>query len=268
MKKFALAYWLFTILPALAFGQNIYDFDHSLKFADHLISSRDYEKAVKEYERLLFFSPGTDSIIFLLSKSYFLSGKYDKTIALLDSTGKGKDHNSSRLYLDALLLSDKFENAISFSQTCKNLLEDEKKSIYPRTLILSGNIKKIKKENPEDKITNQREKLVFEKAIEFKQKIPAIALGLSVIPGLGKVYSKNYSDAAMSFLAVSLCSFLAWRGFDKKGIYSAPGWFYGGLGAGLYFGNFYGAIKAAKNHNKWFREKIKAEMHEIIVSEN
>ena len=257
---------LFIISPSLSFfvsAQNIYDSDHSLKYAEHLFSSGKYEIAAKEYERLLFFSPNNDSLIFHLSLSYLRSRQYEKSLSLIEPKAIS-DSKFLNQYLNLLLLTRQYEKGKNFCTDNKNISDEKKNNFTARMLLCSGDWIKI---NETTVGIKECEKLFFSEAQKFHRKIPVIALGLSVIPGLGKVYTKNYADAAMSFFTVGICSFLAYRGFDKKGIESVPGWFYGGLGAGLYLGNFYGGVKAAKTYNKNFHEHISNEMEEIIVWE-
>ena len=234
-----------------------------MQYAAHLYKSKKYENAAKEYERLVFFHPNNDSLIFNLSCSYIHSKQYDKALAII----KPKISSNSIFlnhYPDILLLTGQYVQVDSFCSSNKNFSDQQKYIFNERVLLCSGDWKKLKEVSQQ---TKEKEKFIFAETKGFHRKSPVLALGLSVVPGLGKVYTHNFTDAAMSFFTVGICSFLAYRGFNKKGIESAPGWFYGGLGTGLYLGNFYGGFKAAKTYTKNFRDHIKKEMEDLIISE-
>ncbi len=261
--KSILPHFLYFVLFSFSLSaQDIYDAEHSLKYAEHLFNSKKYENAAKEYERLLFFHPENDSLLFYLSRSYLLARQYEKSLFLIEP--KIADSKYTSPYLNLLLLTRQYEKGKIFCSGNKNISNEQNSLFNARSLLCSGSWKELK-ETPGG--IKENEKLIFKEAMDFHRKIPVIALGLSVVPGLGKVYTKNFKDAAMSFFTVGICSYLAYRGFSKKGIESAPGWFYGGLGAGLYLGNFYGGFKAAKTYNSKFKEHIRNEMEEILVSE-
>lgn len=249
-------------LPA----QNIYDLEHSFKYAEHLFTSEKFENAAKEYERLLFFFPENDSIIFSLSRSYLHARQFDKALSLIE--GKTKDEKTGILYLNLLLLSKQFEKAKTNALSTDKLPENEKEKFNGRFMLYSEENKGYANIITPVTGISDKEKLLFQEAKNFTPKKPAVALGLSVIPGLGKVYTGHYGDASMTFLTVGICSFLAYRGYQKKGFESIPGWFYGTLGTGLYLGNFYGSFKSAKTRTARFRDRIRTEIEEIIISEN
>lgn len=259
---------IFSLFSYFLSAQNIYDFEHSIKYADYLFSSEKYDKAAKEYERMLFFFPENDSLIFALSRAYLHSKQYEKSLSLIEPKTIQNDYKTSILYMNLLLLSNQFDKAKIHLSSDNKLSENEKAGFNARSLLYSGNMKDLKEFNLDEEVLNGKERQLFDEAKLFRPKTPVVALSLSLIPGLGKVYTKNYADAAMSFLTIGFCSFLAYRGYEKKGVESIPGWFYGGLGAGLYLGNFYGSFKAAKIHNQKFHEHLRNEMEEIIVSEN
>ncbi len=259
--------WIFFLFSNFSFlisvfSQNIYDTEHSFQYARHLVDDKKYELAAKEYERLLFFNPGNDSLVFLLSRTYIHNKQFEKALNIIEP--KSSETAFSHSYLNLLLLTKQFDKTKLFSE--KFSAQEQKKNLA-RTFLLMGNWKKIKDVDLQNFI-DEDERNLFSEAQKFRRKKPIIALGLSVIPGLGKVYTGNYSDAAMSFLTVGVCAVLAYRGFDKKGFESIPGWIYGGLGAGLYLGNFYGGFKAAKLRNKKYHEQFINELEEIIITAN
>ena len=110
--------------------------------------------------------------------------------------------------------------------------------------------------------------LILDQGLEFKKKRAGIALGLSLVPGLGRVYTKNAKDGLVSLFVVGITSFLSYRGFSQKGIESGPGWVYGSLCLGFYVGNLYGSYRSAKIYNTKFHESINNELEDIIADDN
>ena len=117
--------------------------------------------------------------------------------------------------------------------------------------------------------------LIIKKSLGFKKKRAGIELGLSLVPSMGKIYTKNAKDGLVSLFMVGITSFLSYRGFSQKeinqkgkGIESIPGWFYGSLGVGFYIGNLYGSYRSAKRYNAKFHENINNELEDIIVNDH
>lgn len=101
---------------------------------------------------------------------------------------------------------------------------------------------------------------------DSKRKSPVLAGALSAIfPGAGKVYAGRWKDGIVSFLFVGANAYSAYRGFKNGGINSPYGWIFGSLSAGFYFGNIYGATKAAKGHNASLESKIKADVFSRLL---
>jgi len=78
----------------------------------------------------------------------------------------------------------------------------------------------------------------------------AAACMSAAIPGAGKLYSGRSADAVVSFLLVGLSGAQAVWGFHRDGISSVRGWVYGIVSMGFYAGNVYGAVTAARLHNR------------------
>jgi tetratricopeptide (TPR) repeat protein len=94
---------------------------------------------------------------------------------------------------------------------------------------------------------------------QLKKKIPAVAGGLSLVPGGGFLYCGRYRDALVSFLLNTSLMFAAYQSFENDND------FLGGVlsfvEAGFYMGNVYGSISSAHKYNKKekkaFIEKLK-----------
>src|SRR3972149_4114708 len=76
MNRLTFATILHFAFMNLCTGQNIYDFEHSLEYAKNLSVTGKHQLAAREYERLCYFYPQNDSILYLLMQSYRKSKQY------------------------------------------------------------------------------------------------------------------------------------------------------------------------------------------------
>ena len=250
---------LFLICPFIE-GQNIYNTENSLKFADYLFKNQEYTMAAEEYERVVFLMPDSIMPKMHLIRSYHHAGQTQFAISRTEKFYPAIDQIEkplARYYSKLLILNNQFDK---LTHTLKNnhFIPEKHKfflnvsaELYQKNWGKSSNMIKNS-----DKKLHLPEIAAYEKILKHTEdlnyKKPWISLGLStVIPGLGKAYSGYWKDGLFSFLVIGISGWQAYRGFDKNGIKSVYGWIMGSLGAGFYIGNLYGSYKAAnkKNHD-------------------
>lgn len=266
-KNILVASFLFcSILSAPS--QDLFDYDHSLKYARYLFLNNDYEASILELNRCLYLNNETlndSTIIHMLLKSYRFLKRYDEGTSFINS------HFSNRKIPDMLreelhngyILSHMVDEGLSSLNLAPfeaNFTTTKYKTAY---LILKNKYHEAQKElnaslpviKKDREIKTSFQFLLIESANE-KYKSPFIAASLStIVPGLGKVYSKRSKDGLFSFLFTSTSAYQSYRAFNKNGSQSVVGWIYGALAAGLYIGNIYGSSKAAKDQNEYVNEK-------------
>ncbi|MDY0083566.1 MAG: hypothetical protein RBR74_10320, partial [Ignavibacteriaceae bacterium] len=81
---------------------------------------------------------------------------------------------------------------------------------------------------------------------DYKNEILA-GVYSAIVPGLGKIYTENYSDGITSFLITGLFSYLAYTNFEHN--HPVRAWIFTVIGAGFYAGNIYGSIASAQIFN-------------------
>jgi hypothetical protein len=236
-------------------AQDIYSYKSSMDFANHLYRTYEFDLAAKEYARLFSINKKDSLVNYRLLNSFYQQRKFNEVVGfgskipaefLCGSLPTGK------LYLKSELLSgytDAGQNTISMLP----LSNEEEKYYKLSAYLLSGNWDKAlayKAANPEVHSLSMH-KNVFEdlQNTKFKNKYAALALS-TAIPGLGKIYSGYWKDGLFSLLMITVSAWQSYRGFDKKGVESAYGWVYAGLGTGFYLGNLYGTVKAVNKRNK------------------
>jgi len=258
-KKFLPAvFLLFSInIYAQDQDQDIYDYSHTLRYAHYLFISQNFTQAADEFERLLFMDPENDSISYFLLKSYRLDHNFNKGIT-----------RAERIFPDVTKMpeSPALEYAKlnmlqgNYAQTLFLLNHNSKIAPSTRSLhrlnvsMLQTDLKQAHEVLRHDSIMLSNVYTPYMNLIyqgnHLKHKSPGLAMAFSaVVPGSGKLYSRDYKDAVVSFIFVGMSAFQAYRGFDKRGADSAYTWIYTGLAAGFYIGNIYGAYKSAKDFN-------------------
>ena len=233
---------------------NLFSPINRMKFANYLFSQKDYLRAFDEYRQYLKYS-NNDTVRFKIGFGFEQMGRFTEA----EDYFKGLFFNSnleqkSRLeFFKSLFLSGKYK---IFRKLTKNIIympEEYKSTIakLKNTSYLLDNIRMPGFTNF-IKVFNKNEKtpltLFYHRKIKPGYKSPfKAALMSSIIPGLGKIYTKNYGDGITGFLFTGVLSFLAYNNFKANHQFRA--WLFSGLAAIFYAGNIYGSYAAAQIFN-------------------
>jgi TM2 domain-containing membrane protein YozV len=93
-------------------------------------------------------------------------------------------------------------------------------------------------------------------------KSPVLAGILSVIPGLGKVYTENYTDGLFAAVLTGVFGYIAYT--DFKADHQTRAWIFTGVTAFFYAGNIYGSVASAQIYNAKIRFNFEAELHDFL----
>lgn len=257
-----LMFLLFIQLTATA--QNLFDLEHSMKFARYLYTTRQYNLAANEYQRVLSMQPGNPDAFSGLLKSYRLGNNCQGAFDNLQMLNIGNYFNNRLIASEFLKLSvvcNCCYNERDFSKALSGL--DYKEQLFYR---LSRFVYSEQKDSllfffkkKENVVLNDYPFLYSEikKLGEFKTKKPWLASAMStLIPGSGKAYVGYWGDAIMSLTFVASNAWISYRGFDRRGVKSVTGWVFGSLTAGFYIGNIWGSGKAARTYNQIAYENL------------
>jgi TM2 domain-containing membrane protein YozV len=99
----------------------------------------------------------------------------------------------------------------------------------------------------------------------YKSELTAAILS-TLIPGAGKIYTKDYSDGIIAFLVTGLMSYISYR--DFKADHKFRGWLFAGLTAFFYGGNIYGSIASAQIYNAGINFKLNSDMKFFLEEKN
>lgn len=257
-SKRLLLIFLCFMLPLLSVvAQDIYDYDNSKKYAEYLLRTKQYDLASGEYERILFFSPDNDTVKYTLLRSYRLAGDIDAGLRRMQGL-YGNPTNaypeSAVEYTRLMLNAHLYDGARQYLGSNKTLRERDKKVLLLQTELFSKNYLQadsiLKGLETEESLLIREYRAVTDDALAFKRKSPGLAMAMSaVVPGTGKMYTKDWKDGLFSMIMISGLAWQSYRGFAKKGTSSAYGWVFGGIGFGFYVGNLYGSFKSAQRYN-------------------
>ncbi len=264
----------YSISIQYIYSQNIFDYDHTEKFADYLFHSKDYQLAIQEFERLIFMNPENINAKLKLVKSYRYMNSDSIALKRFDNIFTNEDiygqHDVSREYINLLINVNDYANSQLFLKS-QNALNADEKICYQLFIDLYDK----KWEDANNLILNNtkiQNKCFIDlqnfsaQAIHIKYKKPWVSGGLSsIIPGMGKIYSGYWRDGLISLLFVGITSWQAYRGFNKNGANSVYGWIYGGVGFGFYIGNIYGSVKAANKYNYTQDHKIIHQVDKVFT---
>jgi tetratricopeptide (TPR) repeat protein len=268
---------LFLLIPAICRSQNLYDLDHSRRYAEFLLSSKQHTLASEEYERLVFMDESNEGFKYNLIKSYRLLGDYTKGIDRIYSFYTGSvitiPQNIATEFIKLELLTDSLSVVNKFLSQYPSLTTDTKVIFISYTHLLNGDYREADL-LLQNAIQNNQSiptslKTLSEQAINTKFKSPFVAAGFSaIIPGSGKFYTKNWSDGVMSLLFVAGNAWQAHRGFKEDGVKSVYGWVFASVSTSFYIGNIFGSAKSAKLYNSNKRNEIRNQIYEVLRSDN
>lgn len=253
-------------------AQNIFDGDHSLKFASYLYHTKQYDLAAEELERAIFFNPENDSLKYTLIRTYLKGKHFNTGKERLDTYFPQKNELSADFATDycRLLLSlGQTDQARLFLLTDNNLTELDRLQLNFEMQLLGYDWKKAEITYAEiEKIApgkNEGYNEILNKANNLRLKKPGVALALSaIIPGAGKAYTGNWKDGLISLIFVGGTAFQAVRYFNNKGPQSGYFITYASIATSFYIGNLYGSYKSARKHNLKIKNSIRESFRSII----
>jgi hypothetical protein len=253
-RIFFLSVLLFIVFQAQIYSQDMTSPQNRLKFANKLFEEKDYLRAVTEYNEFLKTNDN-DTVRFNIARSYFGMKKYSQ------AADNYKTLFSSFTLQDearfGVIKSNFFSGDFDFlrnqslaSPYYTPAYETEIGRLVNLTYLLDKStqfdISKVVSSFPE----NVQPKLMdlIQRKINPQYKSPGTAALLSaLVPGLGKIYVKEYTDGLIAFAATGLSVFLAADNFNSG--HNFKGWLFTAAGAFFYGGSILGSAAAAQVYN-------------------
>ncbi len=254
-----------------AFPQEIINF-HSPEnvrlFADYLFCQKDYLRAADEYSEFLT-KVYNDTIDFKAGLALQKTGAYKQSIIHFKHIPErsyfypdAKKETARTLFLEKdfnslknnHIRTSRSESYYSFVNRLNYITFFYADSLLP----------------PEDKFVSAfpyDEKNHIVKFYEWKNdppyKSPLLAgLLSSVIPGLGKVYTENYTDGLFAAFLTGLFGYISYTNF--KADHQLRAWIFTGVTAFFYAGNVYGSAASAQIYNAKIRFNFEIDLNDFL----
>lgn len=264
---------LLSLLPSIIFSQDggLFTPEKRKAFADYLFCEKDYLRASEEYGIVNTVNK-SDSLSYKIGLCNMKMNDYEKAVKVFDQL------RNSSLKEESLLLSVKASFLLNKNIDEKvNDISDQfvKKEIETsfRRLKLTAQIKtgmdgvNILSLGDFENADAQILKSFAQNFSHPQSKSPLAAVLFSaMVPGAGKIYTKNYGDGITSFIVTGLFTFLTYDNFQAN--HNTRGWIFAGLTAFFYSGNVYGSYISARNYNLEREEKLNNEFDSYLNSKN
>lgn len=249
------------------------------KFADFLFCQNDFLRAIEEYQKYLL-NVSDDTVRFKVALSLRMIGNYRKAESMFIGLSENsllseqaileifktrffsKDYSGLRH-----LFQNSTELPIKFSPEIKQLyytsyLFDGESLLGSEPLPLEDDFLSAFPASEKPKM-----KEFFLRKRDPKYKSPFSAALLStIIPGAGKIYTKEYGDAITAFIVTGLLGYLAVDNFHSKHDFRAG--VFTGLGLFFYAGNIYGSAASAQIYNAGINYNFEHDLKVFLNANN
>ncbi|MBA4318429.1 MAG: hypothetical protein C0412_08515 [Flavobacterium sp.] len=272
-KVFFLMAIIGLVLNLKIYPQNLLSPENRLKFGNRLFAERDYLRAINEFTEYLK-TTDNDTVRYKIALSYFEMKKFtqaaDNYKSLLSSYTLQDDAKFGIIKSNFFTGDFDFIRKSSLSSpyfTAK--YENDIHRLINITYLLDSTAQidqsKFISVFPAEAQPKLLELIKMKTNPEYKD--PATAMWLSVLlPGLGKVYVKEYTDGIIAFASTALSVIFAVDSFNAGSNFK--GWLFTGLGAFFYGGSIYGSAAAAQIYNAGIRFNFGSELNLFLNKQN
>lgn len=259
---------MFILFQNFSYPQesDLYSSENRKLFADFLYCQKDYLRAADEYKEILRLTD-IDTLHFKIGLSYLKTGSFDSASVYFNNVKLNSllyNYSRQEYYKSQFLLNhfDILERGYSLFQPVNKLYEfssllgykelpgDKGKFLLP----FDGNEKGTVSDFYDRKLNPP-----------YKNELTAGVLS-ALIPGAGKIYTKNYADGIYAFLVTGLMSYISYT--DFKADHQFRGWLFAGLTAFFYGGNIYGSVASVQIYNAGINFKLNSDLKFYLDEKN
>jgi len=246
-----------------AFSDTLYPKNQSLEFIKYLINKQYFQQALLEITRLLYTESGdhqvelyTNYLICLRALEMQEKGIFEFETAFPAEIKQSPDllQQTANLWLDlenytkATELYDlSLVKTTDFESKNSLLLQKAYTQIKQQKFDLAFESYSLIPQNSFLYTKAQSNIFTLNELHTIKQKKPAIAGLLSIIPGLGYLYSSHKQTAISALIVNSLLMYATYSNIEKENYGMAA--LTGVFSFSFYIGNISGAVKSAKRYN-------------------
>lgn len=268
------AVFIYTVLYSYAIqAQNLYDLEHTLRFAQYLYNTQQYTLASQEFERAVFLDSTNTKAQLYLIKSYRKSGATKPGLFIMKRLWGDSLLNLPKEfaieYIKLLVDEQQFSKAKNYLHKNQNINYSQKQEFKTALLLLANNYNEAYRMIIRSPGMDMEIQELATTCKLWKKKKPALAACMSgVVPGSGKIYAGDWKNGLLSLFIVSANAWQAYRGFEKNGTKSVYGWIFSTITLAFYGGNIYGGYRAAKQFNQLQYEATANKTRSIIFNSN
>lgn len=257
--------WLSCVsLKAQNAAPNLFDWEHSLRYAEYLENAALYDMAAQEYKHLLALRPA-DSLHVACLRNFRLANFPDSTLRHI-----AKNYDTTQLsgavakeYTWALAEKRNFEKIATTHYLSNNYDTTSKHQIQTCGHLLREDYAAAQNLSNAHQLTDLQ--ALAEKGRRIKNRKVWVARLLStIVPGSGKIYAGEWQDGLLSMVSIGLMGWQAQRGFEKRGAKSVYGWINASMGFTFYLGNIYGAGRSVRVKNAEKHLRIKTATKQLL----
>ena len=235
-----------------------------LPFINYLINREEYQSALIEIERCLFFKTNSSDSTLYANKllCYRGLGDFENGIFAYETEYPKHVKNVDAVNIQAALLYYLTSNNQQALDILDRIVKKNSMSeVYKKAYVLKGIIDlKEGQYQKADSMFHKASCLIMNKGIsennlsllkcikEQKKKSPSIAKVLSIIPGAGYLYTNHKGSALTALVINSLLGYATYTSVKSKN-YGVAG-ICGFLGLSFYVGNINGAGRSAVRFNE------------------
>jgi hypothetical protein len=277
IKKIFCSFLCIFLLQGTACSQNLLDYSNSLKYADYLFKTNQYNLASIEFERVVFLEPKDTLSKLKLIQSYRYLTEYKTALNKIEEFFPYNLNNLpeefSDEYVRNLLYENQFQKTNEFLQTVEYMDVGVRSEYELGIYILQyqwSEARRFADEHLgvlEESVRYNSLNDIIINGLNANYKSPFLAASISaVIPGGGKVYTGRWKDAIYSFLFVTTSSWLTYKSYQKNG-FSFNSVLIGSFALTFYSANIYGSAKSAKGYNQKINQSFRSETVDILLKD-
>jgi TolA-binding protein len=254
-------------IPSIAGSKQVIDSEKQFQFAEYYFSNKDYDRAIGEYQRYIYYFPEDEKVEQAMHKiglAHMYSGDFNDAIdAFRSLVRKYRDTETAlKSYLwisECHARKKEYGYAVLTLQDLIKIADDM--DLKDEALYRMGwhYIEMAKWEeahrtfdsiSPRNKDRYRLALLSAELSNSrfIDRKDPTLAGFLSILPGAGYAYCERYHDAAVAFFLNGGLGYAAVESFDHGLI--ALGAVITFVELGFYAGNIYGSVSSAHKYNQ------------------
>ena len=253
-----------NVLPHVDCLKNNKDLNDELPFINYLINREEYQNALLEIERYMFFKTNSFDPTLYANKllCYRGLGDFENGIFAYETEYPKHVKNVDAVNIQAALLYYLTSNNQQALDILDRIVKKNSMSeVYKKAYVLKGIIDlKEGQYQKADSMFHKASCLIMNKDInennlsllkcikEQKKKNPSIAKVLSIIPGAGYLYTNHKGSALTALVINSLLGYATYTSVKSRN-YGVAG-ICGFLGLSFYIGNINGAGRSAVRFNE------------------